>query len=224
MKSVIRLFLIVALVAFASTALAVPALQLDISNGIYDMETETVYSTTPIYELYALIDDTFAFDQVFYLSAAIDEPREFGSFKIGSNTISFTDMEFGIPVGLPPHGVYPASYIAFDFTFANTSPSIVPPFPVVEYNVADDPGGIDTDLGGATKFLTAVAFDIDITELAPGRTVFFDLYTYDSFGRITKAPFSHNAGSSTVPVPEPSTLLLLGAGIVGLAAYRRKKH
>jgi len=41
---------------------------------------------------------------------------------------------------------------------------------------------------------------------------------------VTVSRISHTDTFGAAPVPEPSTLLLLGIGITGLAAYRSKKH
>jgi len=37
------------------------------------------------------------------------------------------------------------------------------------------------------------------------------------------APFSHDAQSNGHSVPEPSALLLLGSGLLGLALYNRRR-
>lgn len=52
----------------------------------------------------------------------------------------------------------------------------------------------------------------------------FNIYGCGNFNdfRLDRVALTADSGD-TAPVPEPSTFILLGAGIVGLATYRRKK-
>ncbi len=57
---------------WSASAFAVPALQLDISDGIYDSGTETVVSTSNLFTLYALLDPAQSDSTgTFYISAAV---------------------------------------------------------------------------------------------------------------------------------------------------------
>jgi hypothetical protein len=72
------------------------------------------------------------------------------------------------------------------------------------------------------------SFDVDVSSLAPGHEIHFDLYnTSIKNGDIDVskfAPFSHDAETNSTPVPEPGTLLLMGAGLTGLYFSRKLKR
>jgi hypothetical protein len=217
----------------ASAAQAIPLLQLDISDGVYDSVTETIVSASDEFTLYALLtpgnhgDVAALLDDTYYISAAITpqvgEPgADLGSFSFNGDTVNATgDMTYGTPpselvdnnVDLPSHGIFPTYFSEFSFQFLEGQ--------VTEtYNAQDNPGGW-TGIGDGTYY---VAFDVDKTLLDPRFQVHFDLYSKNDDNTINKfAPFSHDAQSS--PVPEPATMLLFGTGLAGLVGtrVRRKK-
>jgi hypothetical protein len=119
---------------------------------------------------------------------------------------------------LAQHGIYPTYFreVAFTFNSSNTS---------AEYNTADNLGGIHAGSG-----LLYAGFSIDRSLLASPYQLHFDLYNESLITRrgVTDidvnrfAPFSHDAGTTTRNVPEPSSLLLMGAGLAGIGILRRK--
>ena len=225
MKRLAQCLLIVA--GLQTGASALPLLQLDASPGYYvGGANESTIAADPeftLFAMYAGLNPT----GTFYISAAVagtlpNSPVDLGSFTFGGQVIDVSaDMTWGSPSLMPPHGVYPTWYKEFAFTFDGASK-------MNNYNV-EDVAGLHTGpvaqlIGGTGLF---VPFEVDVSGLAEGTTLIFDLYTYTGSGsklKIKKAPFSHNAEGSNPPsVPDgAATAALLGLGLLGLEAGRRR--
>jgi hypothetical protein len=175
-----------------------------------------------------------------------DADPSLGSFSFGGTVVAVTsDMTYGTPPletaatqlsdpgDLASHGIFETFYRQFKFQFDGNQ-STTP------FNSADTtPNAIVDD----DKGMYYVPFLVDVAGLADKYSIHFDLYNSkveqcknnncvpDDIDINDFAPFSHDAQSLTgngnepdpTPAPEPGVLTLLGIGLLGLTAIRRRK-
>ena len=218
---------------------AIPTLQLDIAGGTYDYSTKTIIASTDPFTLYAYLIPDFrnTLNDDYYISAALipkigPTGDDLGSFSFGGTKINVTSkMTYGVPPleiivalqgwdagDLPKHESCPTYFYEFKFNFSID-------YQISSYNTQDraiNGGAIPTNGSG----MYYAAFVVNTSSLDPNYVLHFDLYNtkIKRSGDIDVtqfAPFSHDAQSTRVP--EPSTLLLLGSGLIGLAIFGRKR-
>jgi hypothetical protein len=217
---------IAALFCMASVVQAYPTLQLDIGGGVYDPVSETTIASSSSFTLYALLNDSSIKDDTFYLSAAVIPQQttgaNLGSFTFNGAPVAVTgDMIYGTPPvaltdthDLQSHGVFETYFKEFAFTFATAS----------QLTPYDAQYGEPVLSGSGMYYMP---FTVDVSGLTSLDTIIhFDLYSQkyrngDSTALLEFAPFSHDAQSP--PVPEPGTIVLFGAGLLGLAIYGKRR-
>ena len=229
------------LLGLSSFASAIPTLQLGIAGGTYDSGTETIIASSSSFSVYAYLipNDSNPISDLYSISMALtpslSSSSSLGSFTVDGNAIDVTSgMNYGIPPldvdladgDLPTHGIFPTYFIEKSFSFSAANQS-------GEFNTADNPS-FGPQAGSGMYFQK---FDIDVTNLSADYAIHFDLYntaicdgnkcTPGNLDVSQFAPFSHDAesgpggGGPPNETPEPTTLLLLALGVLGLGLSRR---
>lgn len=238
MKRII--FLGMMILALTTSAYAIPALQLGINGGTYDSVTDTTVASGNFFDLYAYLlpNASNTISDTYYLSAALVKPSyanvpnsalTLGSFTIDGTPYNVSgDMTYGTPPldalytpNLGGHDIFETFYLEKSFSFLASD--LINPAVNVE-----DGSTQNTDM-------YRHKFSIDLSGMTDQYGIHFDLYnllvtTNEHNGNIKydiseAAPFSHDAEGwkTSTPVPEPGTMMILGAGFLGLAVYSKRR-
>jgi hypothetical protein len=251
MRRVSTLVVAAALSFFVTTAEAVPLLQLDMKDGVYDTSSETIVGPGGgPFTLYAILSPkatwsqdviNYFLGQTYYISVAVTPaigpaPADLGSFVFqGSNVDVSADMIYGTPPvetlssydtgDLENHQIYPTFFQQFSFQFQSADKALT-------YDSALTPGGPTPSTTGGSYYAT---FTGDTSLLNANYELHFDTYNTmllycagnaDSACRDLDvdiyALFSHDAQTSH-EVPEPTTMAGMMVGLAGVGAWRRRQ-
>lgn len=211
--------IVLALSLIATQAFAIPTLQLYIPGATYVSETWVISSNS--FELWIIGNVKLQPIEDVYLATAY-ATGETGTITItpaGSSTslaVAHSGGDGTVPLlgnghGLAPHapwgpGTSWYSYLLGDFTSKADT--------IYDYTS----GTSDQGTGQINKY------NVDIVGYGSG--LHFDAYDHVESQNHTKyvfAPFSHD-GENANPVPEPGTVVLLGAGLLSLAIYGKRRR
>jgi hypothetical protein len=225
---------------WATSAFALPALQIYIEGATYDNLTETWVSQStgpirlwtvaavgqfgPISDVKLAIAYESGLTPSFALSgSSTGGYNGFADPSTASDpTFNKTVTDGSAPVlgdgsSLPTHGIYGSGttwseYLLGDFTLADSY-------------IADFNGSTDNPVSSMSKMGQINVYEINVADVAAGTAFHFDLYDHyfnqRGDAKYVFAPFSHDGETTTVP--EPGTLALVGMGFAGLAARLRRR-